>query len=281
MKKETCADAIIKTLRYRSIFNYPMSFYQIGTFLLAEKEYSHDLVSKSLEYLVRKGKVERAKDKYYIKGIKPINWKQRAKTSKALIRDNENLLRMIGQIPWIRMMAVTGSVAAFNADKKADIDLLIISKKNRVWLTRGFTTLMVILMGKFHKGKEVKGTFCTNIFMDETNLAWNSDKRNIYTAHEIALIQPIIFDQEIYFEFMKCNSWIGKYIPNFKVSNIVETVLAKKTSPIIDAVENMARSMQYRYMKKKRTTEQVDKKRIHFNKNDNAPKILKKYFEFK
>ena len=41
------------------------------------------------------------------------------------------------------MIAITGSVANYDAEENDDIDLLIVTEKNRLWITRGFVFLIL------------------------------------------------------------------------------------------------------------------------------------------
>lgn len=184
---------------------------------------------------------------------------------------------MLGKIPWIKLVGVTGSVAAYNADKGADIDLMVISKKNRLWLTRLFVAIMLKISNLYVRTDSEPGKFCPNIFISEEELEWPKDSQNIYTAHEVAIMQPVVDKNNSYFDFIKSNDWIKKYLPNIDIYK--DTVNKKKDikSHAFNFVEFLAQVIQLGYMKNKKTNEITTSKLIHFRKNDNSKWILENF----
>lgn len=280
-KKESyCADAIRKTLAYKAVFKYPVTFFQLSNNLIAKKDIKIKDLKEELQRQVKKGYVTFKNDKYSLPGVRNINWEERKEDSMTLIKRNMHVFKIIGKIPWVKMVAVTGSAAAYNASKDDDLDVFIVSAKNRVWLTRGFSSIVLLILGKFHTSREPGNQICTNLYVDEDNLSWPEDKRNVYTASEIIKMQPIIDKDNTYFKFLSANKWVGDHYSGFR-GNILKEINRKKkvSSPVINLVENLARSMQVFYMKPKRTSEIIHKGFIHFNKNDNGHKIINSYHE--
>ncbi len=279
MKKSTgkeTAKAIKRTLAYRSIFHYPMSFFQISTFLISPKVTEGKKLKESLNNLIKENWVRKRYGKYEICGEKYTNWLWKYKHATRLFKENINLLRFLGGIPWIKMIAVTGSLAAYNPEKDSDVDLLIITGKNRVWLTRGFVASILKILKKHPEYDGQPGSFCTNLFLDETKMAWDRDRRNIFVASDIVMMQPVVDRSDTYLQFMKENSWVSEYFPNFKIS--YPTKVKRKSSGILlNALEKIAKRSQMVYMKKKVTTEVLKSHIIHFNKNDNSPRIMEAY----
>jgi len=273
--KET-AKAIKRTLAYRSIFQYPMSLYQISTFLISSKVTDGKKLRESLNNLVKENWARKRYGKYEVCGEKYTNWLWKYKHATRIFRENTGLLRFLGGIPWIKMIAVTGSLAAYSPEKDADVDIMIITGKNRVWLTRGFVATILKILKKHPEYDGQPGSFCTNLFLDETKMAWDKDKRNIFVASDIVMMQPIVDKSDTYFQFMKENSWVSEYFPNFKI-NYPAKVRRKSSGILLNALEKIAKRSQMIYMKKKVTTEVLKSHIIHFNKNDNSPRILEAY----
>ena len=240
--------------------------------LFKEKYFSDELRS-----LIKKGEVK-SKDKlYYVSGYKPVDWHKRRNHSLGLMKMAKELAKPLGLIPWIKMAAVTGAVAAFGADEKADIDLFIVSAKNRVWLTRLFTVLILKTLGKYRTDKDPVGKVCPNLFVDEGSMNWPKDKRNLLVAHEIVMMHPIINRHETYFKFIKANQWIFEHFKHFHINFAVRKRKETTASNFINFLENACRKIQISYMKKKMTTEIAQKNLIHFNRDDWTGKILDKY----
>ena len=269
--QKSCELAIKKTLAYRSIFKYPLSLYQLKTQLITKEEFKNKTIEKSLEHTLNKGYAKEKDKKYFLPGVKPVEWKSKISLTKKLIEKNWPVFNVIGQIPWVKMVAVTGSTAACNTTEKSDIDIFIISSKNRLWLTRGFVTILLKLLKKFPNEDGEGGKICTNLFMDEKELKWPDSKQNLHVAHDIILMQPIINKNDAYFRFMSANSWVIKYFAHFKIASAKDLNKPKiYKSFIVNFLENIGMRAQLWHMQKKKTTEVTTKHLIHFNKNDNS-----------
>jgi hypothetical protein len=112
---------------------------------------------------------------------------------------------MIARLPFVRMVAVTGSVAVDNADPGADLDYMIVTAPKRVWLTRAMTMLVV-------RYAALRGvTLCPNYLLAETALEQPAQDR--YTARELLQMQPLSgFD--VYGRLVEANPWWRTYLPN-------------------------------------------------------------------
>ncbi len=273
--------AILETLRYRSIFSSRVTFHQLCTFFICpeeplEIEINEKVIKQRLEYLIKKKRISYKKGLYYLFGHKTVNWNSRAANSRKLLKEAYETANILKQIKWIKMLAVTGSVAAYNAQKKDDIDVFIITEKNRLWLTRFFVVLLLKLHNKYRTDENFHKKVCPNIYLSDDALMWEKSKQNIYTAHEILLMHPLINRDDTYFKFISSNKWLFSYFPFFKVNMPKKPKASSKyNSSIIDTVEFIAMTIQLWYMRDKKTTEVVSSNFIHFNKFDHAEKILK------
>lgn len=280
--KERAVELAIKsTLAYSSIFKYPLSYYQLSTLLIkSKKPFDHEFYKRSLRKLCKKGRVEAKAGKYYLPGIKPLSWENRKKNSEELMEANKHVFVALKSIPWIKLMCVTGSVAAHNADKHDDVDIFIISQKNRAWLTRLCVVLMLKALNKYRTKNNFSGKICPNLYIDETQMLWDYHNHNIYIAHEILMMQPIIDCDNTYFKFIEKNNWAFDFFSNAEMdTKMVEKIekAKKKPSQVVDLLEKFAMSKQIEYMRSKQTTEVVKKSLIHFKNNDRSTEILEEY----
>lgn len=280
MKKNStnpCKISVIKTISYSSFFGFPLSFYEITNNLISQKKFTEKLIKKNLEELVSAKVVRKTKGRFIIAGEKNIDREKRLKITSQILEKNKQYLKIISKIPWIKMIALTGSVANQNADKNADVDLLFITESNRLWICRGLVFVVLKIIGKLPNEKD-KREICPNIFIEENNLGWPKKKRNLYVAQNIISMKPYLWRDDIYFKFIKANNWIGKYYPNFIINFPKETKMKKQRKSVpVSLIESWAMKIQISHMKKDITTETVNKKLIHFNKNDSSKRILSGY----
>jgi hypothetical protein len=112
---------------------------------------------------------------------------------------------MIARLPFVRMVAITGSLAVDNADKGDDIDYLIVTAPGRVWLARALTMAVVRLAA-------LRGvTVCPNYLLSEEALALPEQDR--YTARELLQMRPLSGDR-VYRRLLAANAWWRDYLPN-------------------------------------------------------------------
>jgi len=296
VQKAFSAQTLLDTLRYRQIFDCPMSCQQIWNYLISNKSVEAQDFKRTLDDLVRDKKILQKDGWYSISKIDYEKVEGRKKRAEKLIAQAKHIAKHLKQIPWIEMAAVTGSVAAFNAGEQSDIDLLVVTKPKRLWLTRLFLVLTLKILGVYWNAKKPTGTICPNILTTTDNLTWDSNKQNLYIANEVSLLYPIFFRHNCYFDFLKQNDWVKNYLPNFTCYDRGESHSTLVAGPrpaardfpeslwdspllshIVDLLELIAMKIQIHYMKNKKTTEVVSKNFIHFNTNDSSAVILRRF----
>ena len=177
--------AILKTLVYFDIFDYPLSEKDIKNFLgcyISDEIFASALLQLLLDKIIFRV------DQFY----SLQNNRQRAEEriqgnlrAQSLIVKATRIGAFLYKFPYVRAVAVSGSLSKNYADKKADIDFFIITKANRLWIAR--TILHLFKKFTFLVGKE--NFFCMNYFVDEEALV--IPEKNIYTAVEIVTLLPI------------------------------------------------------------------------------------------
>lgn len=272
--------AILKTLTYRAIFNYPMTLYQLCYFLNTkeDKTLKIEKVKNTLEKLQEKGLVRTTNNKFTLNYVKTVNVEKRAERAEKLLRETNTIKLYLQKIPWIKFVGITGSVAAFNVTEENDIDIFIITQKNRAWITRLCVVFILKILDKYPKENCIAEKICPNLIVDEDHMGWNKDSRNLFVANEIIMMIPILSRDNTYFKFLQENLWIKTFFGNFNVSTNKKSRKSINSS-IVDVLENNLMNMQLKYMKDKKTNEVTKKGFIHFNKNDSKPVVLDRYVE--
>jgi predicted nucleotidyltransferase len=224
--------------------------------------------------------------KVTVSGIKNKGRLQREKYSQAKLLLATKAAKIISKIPTVKFVGITGALAMNNAGRDSDIDLMIITSTDTLWLTRLcvyyslFTNHYSLRRPKANKEKDM---LCINLWLDEQDMKWSKADRNIYTAHEIAQIVPLVNKNNVYEKFLWQNRWILAYWPNavqisskqYVVSSMQKNIL-HSTSYILQLVEYLAFKLQYLYMKPKITREIVTLTRAIFHPNDWGKVVIKK-----
>ena len=195
--------AILEALAYSDIFEYPLRLEELQRYLPMAADLEQ--LSSALNKLG--GKVGKQDDVYFLIGREEIVdiRRQREARSRALLPRAMQYGHILGSLPFIRMVALTGSLAVLNVSKAADFDYMLVTKKGRVWTARAFALLLnrsVKLFGH---------TLCPNLIVSEQALEWSL--HDLYSARELFQMLPVT-GLDVYRELMEVNEWAREFLPN-------------------------------------------------------------------
>ena len=196
--------AIVQTVAYADVFDYPLTADEIHRYLIgvrAGRATVRSLVNTQLpKELSRSGRY-----------FSLVGREQHVETRKARAasaadywRKAVHYGRRMSNLPFVRMVAVTGGLAMDNmAD--GDIDYLIVTEPERLWLCRGMIVGLVRLAAL--SGVEL----CPNYFLSERALELG--ERNLFTAHEVTQMVPLA-GMATYQRLRELNRWSYAFLPN-------------------------------------------------------------------
>lgn len=198
---------ILATLAYFDMFDYPLTYGEIFLFL-GERHCRHEF-NDALNCLVA-GKMVYHLDKYYaLKNDYLVILRRNKGNKKAaeLIAKAREVGSFLIRFPYVRGIGISGSLSKNFADEKSDIDLFIITAKNRLWVARTlmhcFKKLTFLVNRQHH--------YCMNYYIDEQQL--QIAEQNIYTAIETDTLIPL--EGDVTFEkFYAANAWTRALLPN-------------------------------------------------------------------
>ena len=209
---------ILATLAYFNMFDYPLKKNEIFLFLGHCNDYRE--FEQALTNLLKDSAVYKMADFYSLQNDFKLAVRRFRGNEKAMsmLKKAEKAATIISVFPFVRGVAVSGSLSKYFADEKSDIDFFIITRANRLWIARTLLHIFKKLTFIVHK----QGYFCMNYFIDEKDPAIM--EKNIYTAMELATVLPLR-DDGIFDQFFKANSWASVFFPN----KFLHTPPVKKT----------------------------------------------------
>ena len=207
LHSDTLEQAIVRTLAYVDVFDYPLTAAEIHHYLMGLPAPAVQ-VNRALQNGRLSASMLSRRDGYFtLRGREAIvaTRQRREAGARQMWREATHYGRRIAALPFVRMVAVTGSLAVNNVEPAGDIDYLIVTANDRLWLCRAFTILLVRLA-------ERRGvTLCPNYLLSERALRLN--ERNLYTAHELAQMIPLA-GIETYRRMRQLNDWTAEWLPN-------------------------------------------------------------------
>jgi len=198
---------ILTTLAYFDLFNYPLTMEEVYFFLpvkLNYEEFEQALLGLAVDRLIfRFNHFYTLKNDYFLV--------ERREKGNAKAADLIAIARKVGDLlirfPYVRGVAISGSLSKNFADDDSDIDLFIITAKNRLWIAR---TIMHCFKKLTFLVKK-QDYFCMNYYIDEDDLLIH--EKNIYTATEVATLMPLYGDT-VFEQFYTVNAWTRSFLPN-------------------------------------------------------------------
>jgi len=257
--------AILKTLAYADIFDYPLTRPEIYRWAIGK--FSTSSLPRQLYFFLP-----------HRQHLVAIRYRRHRASLVKL-----KLARKVGEwlklIPTIKLVAVTGALAMNNSDQPDDIDLMIVTAPHTLWLTRPLVILFLEIFGLRRRPTSrynlVANRFCLNLWLDTTSLSVPKPYRNLYTAHEVSQVKPLWDRGDTYHQFLFANSWINHYLPNITLPKV------KKLIPgywsLIGLLNQLAFRLQLWYMRPHLTRERVSLHAAFFHPRDTAKQVMRQY----
>lgn len=210
--------AILKTLIYADIFDYPLKINEIHKWLIKKKALPRQ-VEKVLGKLYQVSRIKYKGEYYFLKRRNGLVAKRKRKEKQSAIyfRKAKILCQILKIIPWVKLVGISGGLVMENAGKKDDIDLFIVTSKNRLWISRLLILGLLSLTGQRRKredqGRKIAGKLCVNILLEEDEL--EQQNKDIYTAHEVLQMKVLWQRDGVYSKYLEDNQWAFKFLPNW------------------------------------------------------------------
>lgn len=318
-------NSILEVFRYFSIFSYPPTKEEIHTFL--RKKVSQEQLSAILSKMVKKGFITiknfKLKTKNYPRytlgeysippslrrdrsfgGTSKIqSYVSRKRISEEKIKKIMPYVKHLAKFSQIRLIGLSGSVAMNNATEDHDVDVFIITTKNRLWTGRCIAVILATILGLRRRRTDtnISNKICLNLFFDEANLRVPKLKETAYVAHEILQMKPLVSKNGAYEAFLKQNRWVYKIFPNAKeINSKIENLNSKQIQNsntksfefldfgnsnlfrisslgfriFNDRLELILRLLQLTIIKLHQTTEIVTDSQLWFHPNDFGKKMV-------
>lgn len=180
----------------------------------------HELVRESLTALESRGLLDRLDGYYFLAGHavegRASTVSEGLRRVEEILRENRAVLRLIARLPWVRLLAVSGSLARNNPravpGKTLDIDLFVITEPSSLHVVRlilRIVTSMRMLAARV-RGAPPPRHLCLN-YMTEASFPEIANP-SLFTASE-AIHVRVLKNPEEHRRFLAANPWIARYYP--------------------------------------------------------------------
>jgi hypothetical protein len=199
--------AILKTVLYSDLFDYPLTFDEIAHYLIGVSAEANQVRERLSEPIWLNGQIARVDRFVTVRGRESIVARRldRSLASDRLWPRARRFVHVLAALPFVRMIGITGALAMDNSAANDDIDVMIVTAPQRVWLTRALSVGLVYI------GKILGDTLCPNYVVSENALLLET--QTLFGAHEFMQMAPL-YGLDVYARMRALNNWIDLLLPN-------------------------------------------------------------------
>ncbi len=214
--------AILRTIAYFDVFDFPLKFDEIWRWLYREGGATWTAeagqVRQAVDHLVTIGKLQSTEDWLTLPGRGEL-----VNIRRQRIADNEKkwkkiagAARFLEVVPYVKMVAVVNTLAINNARPESDIDVLVVTEPGRIWIARLMVTGLIDMLGIRRHGTHITNRVCLSFYvtsdaMDLSRFANGADDHHFafWTTQAV----PVL-DLDTYKKFVEANrAWTSR-LPN-------------------------------------------------------------------
>ncbi|MFA6107042.1 MAG: hypothetical protein WC745_05240 [Patescibacteria group bacterium] len=263
-------EAIIKTIAFFDMFDYPLAIMEVYKYLYMSPPICPSAPAGGLDdgapaslpaggksggsriadierlsdELARKNILGRKNGFYFLKGRDGIVFERLRRSNRSGIKISraKKIVRLFSALPWIKMIALGNVMGSRNFKKESDIDLIIVTAKNRIWITRFFCASLAAVLGLRPAEGKTENRICLSFFVseDRLDLGFLSGPDDICFYYWLAGFIPLYERGDIFQKLYKANGWLKEILPNYDpalptgVIMVRRTVLAAMIGKVID-----------------------------------------------
>lgn len=252
--------AILQTLAYFDVFDYPLTAVEVHKFLWRQKATLLEVL-EILETMEAASQVGRRFGYACLPGrevLAETRW-QRYLLAEPKYRRVLRAARWLRLLPDVHLIAVCNNLAYGNAKPESDLDLFIVSAPRRIWLTRLLVTGVVQLLGLRRHRDKIVDRCCLSFYVtaDATDLCWFAlAPHDPYLVYWLATLAIVYARPTAVEGFWRANGWVNEWLQNFqpRVMSARRTIRPRPWRLPLGGVrlERLARRLQLDKMRRRR-----------------------------
>ncbi len=210
-RMEAIRGGLLLAIAYGDVFDYAMTIEEIRRYLVGRRASTTDVRRLVREETNQSGWLNQQGELVCLAGREELFEIRRSRQASAqeIWPAARAYGRILAGLPFVRMVAVTGSLAVDNLDASGDIDYLVVTAAGRLWLCRAMAILVV------RRAAQSGVHLCPNYFISQDSL--ESQPHDLYNAHELAQMVPLN-NMELYSRMRASNAWTSRYLPNAQMA---------------------------------------------------------------
>ncbi|HPW39570.1 MAG TPA: nucleotidyltransferase domain-containing protein [bacterium] len=215
MADNKIVNSILAVVCYFDLFDYPLTLLEIHKYLMAPANIA--TVSRAVEELVASGRLAVKFGCYFLPARHALVniRRQRYVLARTKFRRVIWVAKIFSLFPFVRQIALCGSLAYSNAKIDSDIDLFVVTAAGRVWTVRFLVNGLLSLCRLRPRGEHKQDKICTGLFVSEDSLDLSFISHYQRETHLIYWFFRSVFIYGESTRFFAANSWLKQILPNF------------------------------------------------------------------
>ncbi|MCF7860188.1 hypothetical protein K9M09_01020 [Patescibacteria group bacterium] len=218
------SEAIIKIVVFFDLFSYPLTAYEMWRYLSVSVEFEE--LNPEIKKLIEIGQLEEKQGFYFLPGQEAlINIrKQRYHYTNRKLKIARRAVRLFRLLPTVRLVALSNLIGRHNLRDGSDIDIFIIAKENRIWLTRLFCAGLMKILRQRPTPSKKRDKICLSFYIDTAHLdlsGMTTGPDDQYFYFWLAGLYTLYDRGAYHHQLISDNVWLKNYLPNgdFMLSN--------------------------------------------------------------
>jgi len=203
--------AVLRSVVYASLFDYPLTLEQLQQALIGVGADQDSIARWWRTSELLQSTIESRDGLFFPAGRSDLiaTRSRREGVSRTLLERDQRILALISRMPFVRMVALSGSLAHLNAEGSADLDLFMITAPGRVWSV----TLAVLVVSRVFGWRR---HLCLNYVISENTMKIVPE--DLFTANQIIHLRPT-YGRDVFARFLDTNQFVRNVYPNFELTN--------------------------------------------------------------
>ncbi len=199
---------MLETVAYASLFDYPLTLGQLRACLIGADADEASLLACYASSAWVQAVVEHADGFFFLRGRRGLVAKRRAREarSRALLARHRSVLRLVCALPFVRLVALSGSAAHENVGPEGDLDLFVVTRGRCVWAV----TLALVALTRWLGCREV---VCANYVVSDRALA--VEQPDLFSANQILHLR-VLAGEELFGALMAANPFVAAHYPGWR-----------------------------------------------------------------
>lgn len=264
--------AILRTLAYFDVFDYPLTTEELWRWLWPDftQPVGHVTVDQVKNVLAGdelRGRVTVSSGFVTLTGREKL---VATRTDRKTNNDKkwkraQSAARFLELVPFVKLVAVSNTLAIDNARPESDIDFFIVVSPQHIWIARFIVTGIISLLGWRRHGTKITNRICLSFYVTTDALdlkPLKSAEPDPHFTFWTSQAVPLMDDEKTYEKFRAANGWVTAILPNAWIEPRTERVMVPNSnlrsikrfyeaffsSPIGFSIENWARARQLKKM---------------------------------